>query len=512
MADLNSLGPLGTLAWGFISSDDTDHPEDRSGSSRITPLDIGDPGESSNYPFSPTITGSTQASQQTFGGCPTPGTPCLYIKPMGSPHGIIIGHLNSMFTGQDGGSGLLGNNKLWKQKKDTKLNIRTPPRVKETTDADGVRIRKIEESGEMHSLGLLEGLPLNGALFEMVGFRQPELPKIPTAKQSNDGMMTLDQMQQMIGQIMSLGQMFAGLAGNRGGGGGGGGFPNGFASGNPSGNIYVYDSNTVNSTIQTDTANNFIYGGSQYYSANNRLVSIQNRVPSDISMAIGNLAKLIQGLEVNDGVSFFTGGLVHEDTYLQNAENLLCECKSLDDLMNVLSRLQYDEELHGTDKLQDVYVTIETSYGPTDSVIDWTGNIYVQYSSSVMEEMNTFSETFTSNTSSPAVGSIAYDYTPPPSGTPTSTVPGDQGGGNSGGFDVAGIMGMFSGSAQTMQELMKRLHPEGEKTARKLYKKVNDGEKSKKLFDINKKTLNNGNPFEGGDYSKSLTTSLEYLE
>lgn len=511
MADLSNLGPLSGLAWGFTCrGHDGDHPEDRSGNCGIAPSDIGDPGESSNYPFSPRAASSTQASQSFFGGVPTPGTPVLYLKPMGSPGGIILGQLNSMFTGSDGGGSLLGNNKLWNQMKGTELNVSAPPRAKETTDADGVKIRKVEETGTMHSLGLLEGLPL-APLFEITGFRQPELPKIPTAKQTNDGMMMQEQMQQMMGQIMSLGQMFAGLAGNRGGGGGGGGFPNGFASGNPSEIVYTYDANTVNTTIQTDAANNFPYGGSQYYSANNRLIEIQNRVPSDISLAIGNLAKIVQGLEVNDGVSFFTGGIVHEDTYLQNAENLLCECKSLDDLMNVLSRLQFDEELYGRDKLQDVYVTIDTSYGPTGSVVSWSGNIYVQYSETAMQDMNTFSANASSNTTSPAVGSIPYDYVPPADGgAGAQPGQGNQGGGGGGGFDAAGLMGMFSRSAKTMQEMMRRLHPEGEKTARQLHKKVNDGEESKKLFDINKTTINDGDPFERGDFSQSSNFGVSF--
>lgn len=517
MANYSSFpGPLGQIVYGFIcGGDDSDPAQDHSGNQRFMSHDASSAGcNIEDMPFNPRSVSGTQVAQQLFGGVLDPGTPVMMIKSLGNPHGVILGQLNSLFNGESGsgGSSLLSGNKHFQEMKNRKLNVSGPPRVKETTDADGVKIRKVEETGEMHHLGLLEGLPIHGALPNMTGFRQPELPNIPTAKQTNDGMMMMEQMEQMLGQIMSLGQMFAGLAGNRGAGGGGGGLPNGFASGNPDNTIFTYNSNTSNTTTQTEEINNFPYGGSEYYSANNRLISIQNRTPSEIGLAIGNLAKIIQGLEVSDGVSFFTGGVVHEETYLQNAENLLCECKSIDDLMSVLSRLQFDEELFGREKLADVRVTVQTSYGPTESVVDYTGNVYVVYKESVLQEIESFSQEISSNIASPAIGLVPDDFVPPTA----PSFPPNQGGGGAGGggspVDIAGLMSMFSRSAQTMQEMMKRLHPEGEKNARNLYKKVNNGEESKKLFEINKKTLNNGDPFEGGDYSKSSNFRVEFLE
>ena len=169
--------------------------------------------------------------------------------------------------------------------------------------------------------------------------------------------------------------------------------------------------------------------------------------------------------------------------------------------MNVLSRLQFDEELFGRDKLEDVYVTIDTSYGPTDSIISWSGNVYVQYSNTVLEQMNAFSNIASSNTESPAVGSVSYLYDEDPTAYTPSGMPispnsgGGGGGGSGGGIDVGGLMGMFGQSAGVMQDMMKRLHPEGEKAARELHKKVNQDEKFKKKSEINKKTLNKGDPF-----------------
>ena len=85
------------------------------------------------------------------------------------------------------------------------------------------------------------------------------------------------------------------------------------------------------------------------------------------------------------------------------------------------------------------------------------------------------------------------------SGPGGGSFPGGGGGGGGGSqFNVGGLMGMFSRSAQTMQDMMKRLHPEGEKAARELVQKTNQGQSSQQLFEINKKTLNDGDPFKAG--------------
>ena len=111
-----------------------------------------------------------------------------------------------------------------------KLPINTPPDVQETTDADGVKVRKIKEKGKQHSFSMLDGLPSHGAAFAMSGYRQPEIPNVPTAKQQNTGMLNQQMMEQMMGQIMSMAGMFQGLMGNGGGGGGGGGMGGGLGN------------------------------------------------------------------------------------------------------------------------------------------------------------------------------------------------------------------------------------------------------------------------------------------
>lgn len=534
MANPNNFpGTQGGTVWGFVTNSDDDVPQDRSSAYKIMRVDASaagcDPGD---LPFSGVAIDPSGVSQMSSGHHLAPGTPVLMATSQGNPGGIVVSVFNSLFNSESGseggGTNILSSNPHFQAAKNKTMNVRMPPRIRETQAEDGTKIREAQETGEQFSLSTLEGLPLHASLFEMSGFRLPEISKVPTAIKKNDGMMMVQQLQQMMGQVMSLGQMFAGLAGNKGAGGGGGGFPNGFGSSVPIDSagksaVYNYDPQQVAVRLKQDANTGNTYGGSQFYSANNRLISIQNRVPSEMALAIGNLAKHIQGLELNNGVAFFTGGVVHESTYLQNAENLLAQVTSMDELMNVLSRLQYDESLFGREHLRDVYVTIDTSHGPMTSVVDFTGNVYVRYTSAAMNTMNSFANSFVSNTASPAIGSVPHNYfaavpAPPSAGTGTSGASSGQGqgqgqGGGSGNnpINVAGLTGMFSRSAQVMQDMIKRLHPEGEKKARQLYRKVNEGEESQKLFEINKKTLNEGNPFEGGDFNKT-GFSVSFLE
>ena len=162
MANFNNFpGPLSGLYWGIIGGgDNTDPAQDHSGNQRFySPTDHSPQGVNlEDLPFSPRSTGATQAGQQSFGGVLDPGTPVLMMKSQGNPQGVIIGQVNSLYNSQSGsgGSSLLENNPHFKTLKNRKLNVNAPPRIQESTDADGVKIRKIQESGEQHHLGLLE--------------------------------------------------------------------------------------------------------------------------------------------------------------------------------------------------------------------------------------------------------------------------------------------------------------------------------------------------------------------
>ena len=102
-------------------------------------------------------------------------------------------------------------------------------------------------------------------------------------------------------------------------------------------------------------------------------------VPEEPDVPLEPELLLVQGLEANDGVAFFTGGVVHEETYLSNAEELLSQVQSLDDLMYVLQRLQWDSDLFGRDKLDKVETEIETAWGVALQQVTYDGEVYVTY-------------------------------------------------------------------------------------------------------------------------------------
>ena len=393
--------------------------------------------------FSGLSTMPTAFGQNSFMAPPDPGTIVYVLKQAGDAGGVILGMSNTVRNGGGGAGGGgfdIMNGPIMQQLKSEKLPISIPPKVKEMT-VDDTKIRMIQEKGEEHSLDLLDGLPIHGALFQMVGFHQPELKKIPTAKQKNDKMMTGQMFQQLAGQVMSMAQMFQGLA-NKGKGGSGGSYMNG----------------------------------------------IMNSVNPQVGAAIKSLSKLVQGLDTQGGVGFVTGGVVHEDTYLENSADLLSQVNTLDDLMNVMQRLQWDTELFGQDKLEPVEYVIDTAHGPAKQVVGYDGTIDVIYTGNTMNNMNGWSNVISDPVQSPGGGGFA----PPPSS--------GGGGGGGGGQMGAQMQQMFGKSSQIMQEMFKRLAPQQEKEAKKMHKKLNQSGKAKKLHQIYKDTVDGGEPLKKENY------------
>lgn len=436
------------VASGGDPKKDGDFPQDKSSSMKlVNPLEHGEGVSLQDLPFSPMFVPPTSQGQTTYMGGLDPGTMVYVLKGTGSSGGIILGMANSILKGFSEGNG--GGQDLTQTHvqdlRSRKTGVSVPPEIEETEER-GVKVRKIKEKNEQHSHDLLEGLPVHGALFDMSGFRLPEITNVPTAKQTNDGMISQDMLQGLTGQIMSLGQMFKGLKGNKGGGGGGGGVP---------------------TSTNTATANA------------SRWNSIQSTVPQNVQLALGNLSTLVQGMEVSEGVAFLTGNVVHEETYLENAANLFKQCETIDDVMYCLNRLQWDTSLFGTDKLTPAQFSVNTAFGLATQRLSYDGELTTVYSSSANSAIRAFANTISSNTSSPGIGSS------PSSGS----------GGNAGGSN-----NMFGNSAQTIMDMLKRLPQTGEQSATQMHQTLNTNQSSSKLFDIVKQTLNGGNPLEKGLY------------
>lgn len=385
----------------------------------------------------------TAFGQNSFTAPPDPGTIVYVLKQMGEPGGIILGMSNTVRNGGDGGGGGgtdIMNGPFMQQLKNEKIPVSIPPQIEETTER-GAKIRKIKEKGDEHSLDLLDGLPIHGALFQMTGFKLPEVKNVPTAKQKNDKMMNNQMMQQLPGQIMSMAQMFQGLMSKKPGGGN---------------NTYMQN--------------------------------INNNTPPHVQTAVKSLSKLVQGLDTAGGVEFVTGGVVHEDTYLENSANLLSQCTSVHDIMTCMQRLQWDTSLFGQDKLKPVEYTIETAHGPAKQIVDFDGTIQVVYDANTMNNMNNWANVISSNTYSPGVGSA-----PPSSSQPS-------GGAGAGGGQGSMMQQMFGQSSKIMQEMFKRLAPQQEKEAKKMHEKLNRSGTAKKLQNIAKDTIEGGEPLSKDHY------------
>jgi len=501
-------GPDSKIQVAVVASDDQDCAEDHSCNQRLySPLDHGDEVDLQHLNFSSMSINPSQMGQQAFAGIMDPGTPVFVLKQLGMPGGIVLGQSNTVKKGGQGaggGSGGLGSSNKVRQLSAKELNISVPPDIEEAEE-DGVKIRKIKEKGKNHKLDLLDGLPMHGALFDMAGFRLPEIKAVPTAKQTNDQMMTGQMMQQMLGQVMSMGQMFQGLMGRGGGGGGGGG---GIGSGAQltGGGALPYGGGLGNNSIQAIDA----APGTQMH-------TIMQGLSPQMQSAVNSLSVLVQGLETTNGVAYFTGGAVHEETYLNNAQQLLSKVQTLDDLMYVLQRLQWDTTLFGQDKLDNVVNQIETAWGVALQEVDVNGNIVVTYDNEAANAEASFANSMMSNTSSPGLG---FSSTPSYNSTGASSNPlgtgagaGGGGGGGSQGFQqvmgmIQGQMGgmlnnMFGEGAGTMKDMWKRMTRDQEQDAKKMHEKLNQDEDANKRQNIIKKTTEGGNPIdmEGDDFN-----------
>ena len=126
--------------------------------------------------LSPMMNSLTAFMQQAFPGALDPGTPIIVLKQLGELGGIILGQSNTVRKGgsNENGSGNLGSAETLSQLSQTTRDINIAPDIQEVEE-NGVKIRKIVEKGQQHSLDLLDGLPIHGALFDMAGFRLPEI-------------------------------------------------------------------------------------------------------------------------------------------------------------------------------------------------------------------------------------------------------------------------------------------------------------------------------------------------
>lgn len=612
----NFPGPGSSFKVGVVGNKADDTPDDQSSNQKIRNplLHSSDGVQGGDLLFSSLMMPPSQFAQQSFPGGLDPGTLIYYLAQEGMNGGIILGFGNSKTKGgsgsQLGGTDLSGTSAV-SELRSSKRNINVPPQIQETTER-GAKVRKIKEKGEQHSLDLLDGFPIHGALFDITGFRLPEISKVPTAKKKGQQMLTTDMMEQMLGQVMSMSGMLQGLMGKGGGGkssnmgalGTVGQYkgvtgisytdvygntlffeantkaksvlsknPNAvysittFAGGNVKNGIVVYNTannisanaNTKNASsksLQTvNTANvaknlnvntsvivtsgpvpvrsNVSRGiGSAGWgnTGNNILNNIVKGLDPHMAVALKNLPSLIQGIDTTDGVSYVYGDVVHPETFMKNAANLLSQVKTVEDFMSVIQRLQSDKKLYGQDKLSNVTMIVETAYGPAMKTVDFTGNVTIKYSNTAQKNLSNLTKLMTNTSASFSLSSnkfvantgqsntvvkvsnntinIPLTQSKPNSNNVVTTGGSTSGGGSgasSGGGGGAGTAGggssgqnatnsnMFGKSSGILMQMMQRLASGGEKESMNMVQKFAGGD-GQQLLQVLKQALNGGNP------------------
>lgn len=427
----------GQIQIGVIGGGDiTDPAGDQSCNQRIySPLEHNPDGvKLQHLAFSPMSHSPTNHSQQSFPGCLDPGSLVYVLKNTGQNQVTILGQANDLHnseTNRIAGNMDLMSNPIVNELMNRTIEILIPPNIEEKEER-GAKVKKIKEKGKEHSHNLLKGLPTHGALFAMSGLRLPDVKKVPTALQHYQNLMTDDMMNNMPGSLMSLGQMFQGLMGGLGGGGGGGGGAGGGAGaggatsggGSPQNNIgYDYSKNRMNEI----TAN----------------------MNPEMKNAVYSLSTLVQGIEsTGSSGSYVTGGRVHVPTYLNNSANLISQATNVYELMDVLHRLQWDEELFGTDKLDTLVYNIETFEGNTKQYLMANGYIYMDNTAAMQNNQNTFANNISSPSSAPSAGG-------------------------------AGNGGMLGNQGSNIMDMLKRVAPEAEKKMKEVLEKVTTGKHGK---------------------------------
>jgi hypothetical protein len=122
-------------------------------------------------------------------------------------------------------------------------------------------------------------------------------------------------------------------------------------------NSYYKTTTTTEKTIKTanTTFENFTGTYKDYYGANTnvtRMDIIYDNVDPQVAVALDNLSVLLSGDADGIGGMSITSGRVHEETWLDNATDLLSQCKNVTDIMSVMHRMISDESLFGQDKLE----------------------------------------------------------------------------------------------------------------------------------------------------------------
>jgi hypothetical protein len=259
---------------------------------------------------------STQASLEETAFPPEPGQMVATSFNMGDPCSrSLVGMPNNTNNASAGGvpNNSLISKLLAAQNLDTLKN--RPVKYKEKNDR-GALVRAIEKELGSWKHSLTKGLPTHTALYPLAGQVLPAVKQIDTAIQQFASILGQGALSQLPGAAMNLASLFSKMNKKQ----------------------------------------------------KKKLTENKSQAFTDALESMMNL--LVEG---ESSGTYITSGRVHEETFIENAAELLSQCNEIGDLVECLQRLRYDESLHGLDKLESFEVRANSAYGEIVMTVDKDG-------------------------------------------------------------------------------------------------------------------------------------------
>lgn len=335
----------GTLCGVVVGGDINDPAPDQSCNMKVfIPGLHGKDVKPEHLNFSTMLKPSTQASQQSFEGTLDPGSIVFVRKDVGSSQCHIIGTGNEIPKKDarvPGNIDLLSfvMHVMGQDPREVPIDIRIPANIKDVVK-NGVKLRELQEKGQMHKHSLLNGIPANGAIYPLAGTIVPALKNIPTAIEQFNKIPTADMLAKLPGLAMSLSSLVGQITGQ-----------------------------------------------------SSLLNAVKGAIPKEAFTAFQSMGVLMTSIETsNVGGAFTSGGRVHPETFIKNAVDLLTQSREIGDVVSVFQRLQYDTSLFGQDKLGGAEFEIDTPFGKVKQQLDPSGAINIITPDTVMKAAEAFSK------------------------------------------------------------------------------------------------------------------------
>lgn len=306
------------IAYNVVTGGHAQEPApDQSGTLKVVdPVRHGQQVNQFDMPFVTTLRTPTQSALEETPFPPEPGAIVATSFNMGDPTSrAVVGMPNEI----NNSSSVAGNNPLMFHIlqaiiKDVLKN--RPTKYKEKQDR-GALVRAIDQEFGNWIHALTKGLPTHAALFPMAGQVLPAVQQIDTAVKQFASILGQGAIGQLPGAAMNLSSLF----------------------------------NKMNDKQKK---------------------KIKENKSEEIVNALESMMTLL--VEGEGSGTYMASGRVHEETFIDNAVELLSQCTAIGDIVECLQRLRYDETLHGLDKLQDIEVKANTEFGQIVMTVDSKGN------------------------------------------------------------------------------------------------------------------------------------------